>query len=196
MAIGEPQQIGRMEIAQHPGRRRFDRGRQRLAPQREENRAPALRGRRSHVHQIPVEQQLDLDQERIHIVLRQLVVEMRRTCSVSGSRRRCSDIKHIEGGLVARLDRRRRIARDDALFAEILHDDQSQCRVGLQDHRRRKIALAQGSRERHVRNRILGQMSDGAVGLAVAHRRTVGMRRRIHQHHGIAVEGQPLENAR
>ena len=37
--------------------------------------------------------------------------------------------------------------------------------IGLQDRRRREIAVTQTLRERDVGNDILGEMSDGAVGL-------------------------------
>ena len=68
--------------------------------------------------------------------------------------------------------------------------------IGVQDFRRREVAVAQAARQRDVGDRILGEMGDGAIGLAVAHRRAVGPRRRVHQDHGPVVERQPLEDAR
>ena len=104
--------------------------------------------------------------------------------------------QHVNGGFVARRDRRRRIAVDDAHLAEILHDDEAARRIGVQNLRRREVAVAQAARQRDVGDRILGQMGDGAIGLAVAHRRAVGPRRRVHQDHGLVVEREPLEDAR
>jgi len=63
------------------------------------------------------------------------------------------------------------------------------------DRRRRKVAIAQTLRERDIRSDILGEMGDGAVGLAVAHRRTVRAARRVHQHHGLVVDHQTLVDA-
>ena len=103
--------------------------------------------------------------------------------------------QEIDGDLVARFDRRRRIAFDDPLVAEILHDDQPMVEIGLQDRRRREIAVTQTLRQRDIRNDILGEMSDGAVGLAVAHRRTVGTARRVHQHHCLFLDHQALVDA-
>ena len=104
--------------------------------------------------------------------------------------------QHVDGGFVARFDRRRRVAVDDAHLAEILHDDEAARRIGVQNLRRRQVAVAQAARQRHIGDRILGQMGDGAIGLAVAHRRAVGPRRRVHQDHGFVVEREALENAR
>ena len=104
--------------------------------------------------------------------------------------------QHIERGLIAFFERHRRITGHDPLFAEILHDDQSGVGIGVMDYRRRHRPRAQGRRQRHIGNRVFGEMGDGAVGLAVAHRRTVRLRRCIHQHQGFFSERQPLENAR
>ena len=53
--------------------------------------------------------------------------------------------QEIDGGFVALLDRRRRIAADDALVAEILHDEKPAVEIGVQDRRRREVALAQAA---------------------------------------------------
>ncbi len=91
----------------------------------------------------------------------------------------------IDGGLVARLDRRRRIAADNAFVAEILHDDESAVEIGVENGRRRKRALAQSACERDVRHDVFGEMGDGAIGLAVANRRTVRPARRVHQNYAF-----------
>ena len=39
--------------------------------------------------------------------------------------------QNIDGGFIALLDRRRRIAGDDALVAEILHDDEPAIEIGM-----------------------------------------------------------------
>ena len=50
-------------------------------------------------------------------------------------------------------------------------------------------------REGDVRNNVLGEVGDRAVRLAVAHRRTVGPARRIHQHRRPIAELEALEDA-
>src|SRR5262245_52744074 len=63
VAVSQPQQVRRMEIAQHPGWRLLDRGLKGLAPERAECRAGLLVDRGAEPRQIPIEQQLGLDQE-------------------------------------------------------------------------------------------------------------------------------------
>ena len=55
---------------------------------------------------------------------------------------------------------------------------------------------AQSGSDRDVRHDVLGQMGDGAVRLAVTHRRTVRPPRRIHQNRVLLVEREPLVNTR
>ena len=69
-------------------------------------------------------------------------------------------------------------------------------RSACSDRRRREVAIPQASRERDVRNDILGEMGDGAVGLAVAHRRTVRTARSVHQHCRLSVDHEPLVDTR
>ena len=52
----QPQQIGRMEVAQHPGRRRIDRRLQQLAPQLPERAAFGVGHRGGEPRQEPVQQ--------------------------------------------------------------------------------------------------------------------------------------------
>src|SRR6185295_32491 len=64
------------------------------------------------------------------------------------------------------------------------------------DLRRRVAKLAKPVGDGDKGNDILDQMRDLTVRLAVAHRRTVGAARRIHQDRGVLAERQPLIAAR
>ena len=128
--------------------------------------------------------------------MRQVIFDVRRHRQPFRQLSPMQRYQEIDRGFVALRDRRRRIAGNDALVAEILHDQESVIEIGLQDGRRREVAIAQALRQRDIRNDVLGEMRDGAIGLAVAHRRTVGTARRIHQHVGVIVEDEALEDAR
>jgi hypothetical protein len=58
------------------------------------------------------------------------------------------------------------------------------------DRRRRKAERAQSFCHRDEGADILGEMRDGAIGLAVAHRRTVGPWRRVHQNVALVIKYQ------
>ena len=112
----EPVQVGRMIVAQGPGRRLGEDRRQQLAPQAEEHlaraggRRDARRGRR-----IPVERQLDLDQHRVDVVGRQrigLVVDRQRArqfapMQIGEQRRRLGVALGVGPALRRRSSRRR-----------------------------------------------------------------------------------------
>ena len=196
VALGHPDQVGRMIVAQHPHRLLRQRGRQRLRPQAAEGRARQRRhGRHAAMRQVPVEQQLGLDQQRVDIVAGKAVVDLRR----HGQRVRQVEFvqsrQHIRGDLVALGDRRARVLRQHAFLAEVLHDEQARVEVGGIDGGRGKTARLQAPRQRHERLHVLGDMGDGAVGLAIAHRRPVRTARRIHQHRVAARADQPLIGA-
>ena len=148
------------------------------------------------MRQVPVDQQLGLDQEGVEVVGRQAVVDARR----DRQRRRatgwrCKLDQHVDRGRIALLDRRRRIARDHAFGAEILQQQQAFVEVGRMDLRRRQAALAQRARHRDERLHVLGEMRDRAVGQAAAHRRPVRAARRVHQDQLAALVREPLVGA-
>ena len=68
-------------------------------------------------------------------------------------------------------------------------------KLGLVDLRRREATLAQPVRHRDERHDVLGEMGDGAVGLAVAHRRAVRPARRVHQDGPLLAVLEPLVGA-
>ena len=129
-----------MIVAQHPGGTDLERRRQRLAPQRHERSAPFVGGAQSGIWQIPVNQQFNLDHERVDLVTWQPVLAMRRDLQRLRQSAAMQCDQHIERGLVALLDRRRRIAGHNPFIAEILHDDEPGIGVGVVDDRRRHAA--------------------------------------------------------
>ena len=104
--------------------------------------------------------------------------------------------QHVDRGLVALLDRRRRIAAHHALLAEILEDQESVIQISVMDDRCRESVLPQAVRHRHERHDTVGKMRDRAVGLAAAHRGAVSPARHVHQDHVLVAEGEPLVRAR
>ena len=60
----------------------------------------------------------------------------------------------------------------------------------------RSSASRNAAAMRDIGDDVLGEMGDGAVGLAVAHRRAVGTPRCVHQDGGAVVEREALEDAR
>jgi len=81
----------------------------------------------------------------------------------------------------------------DSLTAEALQ--QAGGAVGGENFRRRQAAGAQRPRHGDERRHIVGEMRDRAIGLAVAHRRSVRPLRRIHQDVAFALEREPLIDA-
>ena len=192
LALRQPEQIGRMEIAQHPGRRRLDGWVQQLAPERPERAAFGVRDRCVEPRQEPVHQELGFDQERVHVVGRNAVFDMGRDGQGVGQPLLVQRKQHVDRGLVALLDRRRRIAAHHALLAEVLEDQQSVIEISVMDDGRREAVLPQAVRHRHERHDTVGKMRDRAIGLAAAHRRAVRPARHVHQDHVLVAEGEPL----
>src|SRR5262249_56463126 len=77
VALRQPEQVGRMDVAQDPGGRRIERRPQRLAPERLERGPRLLNDRRAKPRQVPIEEQLSFDQERVEVVGGYLVLDMR-----------------------------------------------------------------------------------------------------------------------
>ena len=160
-----------MVVAQHPGGGLVVGVAQRLAPERGEFGARRCGHEAVAMRDVPVEQKLGLDQERVDVVGRHAVLDAGRHREGCGSRLAVQRDQHIDGSRIAFLDRRRRIAFHDALGAEILQQHQPFVEVGGVDLRRREAALAQRARHRDERLHILGKVRDRAVGQAAAHRR-------------------------
>ncbi len=191
LPLAEPDQIGRMKVAQHPG---FGSGcglAQQIAPHRDEFGAHVAGQLRAAIRQIPFEHQSDLDQERIGVEGGNGVAELRRQRQNFGQGFAVQRRQHVGRGLIALGDRRRRIAFDEARAAEILGDQESGVEVGVMDRGRREAALAQAPGDRDERLDVLGQMHRRAVGFAVIDRRTVGAPRRVHQDDDAVVADQP-----
>ena len=185
-----------MEVAQHPGLRRFERHLQRAVPQRRIVGADLVGHRDAEPRQIPVEQQLDLDLIGVDVVGRQRVDDMRRDRDRARQLLAVQRDQHIDRRRIALLDRRRRIAGDHGLGAEVFDDEQAVGELGLVDLRGGEAELAQPVRHADERHDVLGEMGDRAVGLAVAHRRAVRPARRVHQDGALVAEPQPLVGAR
>ena len=197
-ALGQPDQVGRMIVAQHPGRLA------RRSPACSASRHSATKSARGLIghrdaepRQIPVEQQLDLDQIGVDVVGRQRVHDVRRDrdrvaaaagCAARPARRPppCSAPRS------APADRRTPPARRRGPRGCSRPSVKSAC----VDLRRREAALAQPVRHRDERHDVLGEMRDRAVGLAVAHRRPVRPARRVHQDGALVAELEPLVGAR
>ena len=170
-----------MKIAQHPGRGRGEHRRERLAPELDKGVALGVGHFGVEKRQIPVDQKFGLDQEGVEVVTRQRVSDARLDRQHVGQRRAMQRRQQIGRHLVARLDRRRRLAVDDQFAAEVFEHQQAGLAVGGENRRRGKAAHAQGLRHGDERRDAFGEMRDRAVGLAVAHRRSVRPLRRIHQ---------------
>ena len=142
--------------------------------------------------QIPVEQQLGLDQESIHVVGRDAVIDMRRDRQHVGQMLRVQRQQHVDRGLVAVLDRvaggspatTRSSPRSSMMQQALLEIGVHRSRAPRSRAARSPFAM------RDERHDALGEMRDRAVGLAVAHRRAVGAARRVHQDHVLLAERQ------
>ena len=132
-----------MKVAQHPGRRHRLRVGERLAPQRAELRARRSGQRDAAMRQIPVEQQLGFDQERLEVVRRKAMLDTRRDGKRAGDLLAVERDQHVDRRRIALLDRRRRIARDDALRCRDPPAAEALVEVGGVDFRRREAAVAQ-----------------------------------------------------
>src|SRR5260221_765434 len=136
-----------MKVAQYPGTRgRYDVV-QRGAPKAE--KILAQRGwRRSNatMRQIPIEHELDLDQEGFEIVGRKFMLDAGCHGQRRGQIRIVQSDENVDRGGIALLDWRRRIARGDAFGAEILDQEKAGLEIGRENFRRAETALAQASR--------------------------------------------------
>ena len=156
---------------------------QRFAPQRDEVGARRVGDRDAEPRQIPVEQQLDLDQKGVDVVGRQRV---HRRAARPASRSAAS-------GCAARPARRPprhsapRSAPADRRTppASLPRSSMMQQAVGEARPRRSAAPRSRAARSPFAIATngidVLGQMRDRAVGLAVAHRRPVRPARRVHQ---------------
>ena len=120
---------------------------------RHSRRATSSVDRDAEPRQIPVEQQLDLDQIGVDVVGRQRVHDMRRDRYRVGQLLAVQRDQHVDRRRIALLDRRRRIAGHHRFGAEVLDDQQAVGQLGLVDLRRREAALAQPVRHRDERAR-------------------------------------------
>src|SRR5262245_23346568 len=114
-----------MIVAQHPGWRLRDQGLKRLAPERAERRACLVIDGGAQPRQVPIEQELGLDQECLQVVTGNFVFEMR--CD----RQRAWELpavqigQHVDRGLVALDDWRWWIDADQALLAQVFDPQES-----------------------------------------------------------------------
>ncbi len=100
--------------------------------------------------------------------------------------------EEVRRRLVALVHRRRRIARDHPLVAEVLEDEQALVEIGVVDLGRREALLAQALRHRDIGQHIVGEMRDRAIGSPAPDRRAVSPPRRIHQDHRPVAEHEPV----
>ena len=184
LAVGKPHQVGRMEIAQHPGGRGRCRLLQQVAPDQEEFGAQVVGQRDAAIRQVPLQHQRDLDQHGLGIEGRDLIGDVRHQRQRLGQALPVQRGQEVRGDLVALRERRRRIAFDHADAAEILGDQESGVDVGVVNCRRREAKGAQAVGDGDEWFDVLGQMHGGAVGFAVMDRRAVGPLRGIHQDDG------------
>src|SRR5947208_2811723 len=80
---------------------------------------------RATKRQIPVEQKLDLDQQRVDVIGRNRMSDQRRDRERGRKLELVERDEHVDRGLIALFDRSGRISRDDAVIAEILENDES-----------------------------------------------------------------------
>ncbi len=102
----------------------------------------------------------------------------------------------VDRGLVPLGDRRRRIAGDEPLFAEVFDDQKSLLEIGLVHGGRGEAVLPQPIRHRHERHDIIGEVRDRAIRLVAAHRRAVRAAWEIHQQHALIPKRKALVGAR
>ena len=185
-----------MKIAQHPGRWPLEHRRERVAPERDDRPRACVSDPGAEFGRYQSSQQFHLDQQRVQVVTRQSCNRRPLDRQSCGNFSRCSAASTLHRRLVARFDRRRRLPGGNRFVAEILDDQQAGVAVGVENRRRGKSALAQAERHGDERRHVFGEMRDRAVGLAVAHRRSVRPLRRIHQDVARAIEREPLIGAR
>ena len=181
--LRQPHQVGGVVVAHRPVLLRRLQPVEGRLPERHEIRSLLGRGGRAgagRVRQVPVEQQLHLDRERAGVIGRRCVDgavgqhhRLRRRLGVEGG-------EQVDGDAVALWVGRS--ARRHDLVAEVFRQQQAVGEVARVDARRRQAAVGECHRHGDERADVLGEVGDAAVGLAVAHRRAVGARGRVHQH--------------
>ena len=180
-ALGQPDQVRRVVVAQGPGRALGDRAAQGLGPEGDElgaslgpQRGAADRGG------VPFGHQLGLEQQRLH----GRRGAARGRCPRPPAARRAAPWR---GAWRAAASPRRSartgaaVAVDHRLGAEILENEEAVGEVLAVDARRREAEGPQAPVDGHEGVDALGELDDRAVGLAVAHRRAVGPGRRDRQ---------------
>ena len=90
--------------------------------------------------------ELDLDRECLEIVGRQLVFDAGRDGQLRGQIQVMQSHENVDRGGVAFLDRRRRIAGDDAVGAEIFDEEKAGLDIGGENLGRAESTLAQRPR--------------------------------------------------
>ena len=131
--------------------------------------------------QIPVEEQLGLDQKSADVIAGDLIVDIRRY------RQRVRKVDFMQLNecvhrqFVAHFERGRRIALDDFVRAEIFQNHKSVVEIGGEDLRGGESEVSQSICERDKWLHVLGKMGDRTVGPSVLDRRPIRAPRRIHQ---------------
>ena len=180
LALRQPNEVGRMVVSQRQHGRRGEHVGEDLAPEVGEAGLGAGGDHRlGDVRRIPFRKQLDLDQQRLGVVGRHGVGA---TVAVwqgvgRGLAMQAGQHRHRLG--VALGDDA--VVVDEQLGAEVLDDGEAGLRLMGVDLRRGEPHRAQRAVDGDVGPDILGEMGDGAVGLAVTDRRSVRPRRRDHQ---------------
>ena len=137
------------------------------------------------MRQIPVDQKLGLDGERLAVVDGNLMRHVRRDLDPARPFVRVHLGQQLGGGDVALRDRRP-VRIEDAFGTEVLDHEQPLIEVDGGDFGGGKTRLAQNLRDGDEGRDRFGEMGDPAVGSAVADRRAVGPARRIHQDDRLA----------
>ena len=183
-----------MVVAQRPGRRHASStGCSASRQNREEFGARIVGDHDAEPRQIPFEQELDLDQQRVHVVGRDLVLDMRRDrqhrrqlpCRAAPAARRPRSRSARRSAPADRLSTTPSLPRSSMISRPCCR---SACRMSGADEALR----AQPLRHRDERHHRFGEMRDLAVGLAVLHRRPVGPLRRVHQDRAPVAEDQAV----
>ena len=195
-SLRQPDQVGRVKVAQHPGLRRICELGEQIVPDQQEVGLHVAGQGHALVRQVPFLHQPDLDHHCLVVERRHRVVEMRCERQHIGQRLPMECSQHVHRGLIAIGDRFGRIAGDESLAAEILGDKETFIEIGVVNRGCGIAALAQSAGDGDKRPDIFGEVHSLAVGFSVIERRSVGATRRIHQDGGLVVLGQPRVRAR
>jgi hypothetical protein len=207
-ALRQPDEVGRMIVAQHPDACVGVRRRKGLRPGGIERFARiAGNGLALHQRPEPVGQQRHFDRERVVVIVGDAIVRSVR----QRHRGRPVALGHvgqqIDGGR-HRLGHVLAVGQHPPVepVAEVLDDEKTLLEIGGVKLGRAQARVSQAGVDGHDRPAVLGQMGDRAVAPAVADRRPVGARRHVHEDgraafardkalvapdRGIAVEMQP-----